>query len=70
MKNFNFNDFECQPLSKEEFSLYNGGTTPSSGTSFANDAAYFIVYGACALWDGIRAFGAGAAKGQSLRFSG
>lgn len=70
MKRIDFDDFGCRPLESEELSLCNGGRTPDSGTSFANDAAYYIAYGAFALWDGIRAFGAGAEKGQRLRFCG
>jgi len=54
----NLNDLGFQPLNKSELSSCNGGAIPGANTSFANDAAYYIVYGACAFWDGIRNFGA------------
>ena len=70
MKKRNIEEFGCLPLEFDELTFCNGGKTPDAHTSFANDAAYYITYGAIALWDGFRAFGAGAAKGQRLRFAG
>ena len=70
MKTNNLNDLGFQPLNESELSSYNGGEIPNAKSSFANDLGYYIAYGACILWEGIQAFGAGAAKGQSLRFSG
>ncbi|MES2417618.1 MAG: hypothetical protein V4541_05490 [Bacteroidota bacterium] len=57
-------------LNKIELLQINGGITPSKNTSFANDLSYYTVYGARALWDGLKAFSAGAARGQEVRFSG
>lgn len=62
--------FECQPLTSSELLSCNGGETPGQNTSFANDLAYYVSYAAFWTVDMIRAFGAGAAKGQKLRFQG
>lgn len=58
----------CRPLTSAELLSFNGGDTPGQGTSFANDLAYYVSYGLFWTIDMVRAFGAGAAKGQKLRF--
>jgi len=51
MNTNNLNDLGFQPLDMSELSSYNGGEIPGANTSFANDVAYYIVYGACSFWD-------------------
>lgn len=70
MKNNNLKSWGCQPLISSELLSCNGGDTPRANTSFANDLAYYVSYGVFWIFDMVRAFGAGAAKGQKLRFQG
>ena len=70
MKKNNLTDYGCRPLQKVELLQFNGGETPGVNTSFANDIAYYITYGLLGARDMIKAFGAGAEKGQNLRFCG
>lgn len=70
MKKVNFQQLGCELLSTEEISLCNGGAVPGENTSPVNDFFYYFTLGLIAFSKGVRAFGAGAAKGQSLRFSG
>lgn len=68
MKKNNLEIFGCQPLLSDELLLFNGGDTPGVNTSLANDIAYYLTYAFFWSVDMVRAFGAGAAKGQKLRF--
>lgn len=70
MENNNFKGIGCEPLLSCELQSINGGDTPGVNTSFANDASYYLTYAFWGAVDLIRAFGAGAAKGQKLRFQG
>jgi hypothetical protein len=70
MKKIDRNGIEFIPLKKDELTQINGGATPGEGTSFANDIAYYITYGLLGLRDLAKGFSRGAARGQSLRFSG
>lgn len=58
------NLIELTELTKTELIDIYGGKTPSRDTSFANDIAYYTVYGARALWDGFNAFIDGASQGS------
>jgi|JI10StandDraft_1071094.scaffolds.fasta_scaffold1618913_2 hypothetical protein len=70
MEKNNLKRIGCEPLLSSELHKINGGDTPGVNTSFANDAAYYIVYAFFGAVDMVRAFGLGAAKGQKLRFQG
>ncbi|MCH5717387.1 hypothetical protein [Niabella hibiscisoli] len=58
------NIVELKELTEVELKDIYGGKTPSQDTSFANDIAYYGVYTARAVWDGFRAFIAGASEGS------
>ncbi|MFZ4101640.1 MAG: hypothetical protein ACOYKR_06765 [Sphingobacterium thalpophilum] len=70
MEKYDLKSIGCKPLLAIELENINGGDTPGVNTSFANDVAYYLTYAFFGAVDMIRAFGAGAAKGQKLRFQG
>ncbi len=70
MEKHDLKSIGCEPLLLIELENTNGGDTPGVNTSFANDASYYLTYAFWGAVDMIRAFGAGAAKGQKLRFQG
>ncbi|WP_276358919.1 hypothetical protein [Daejeonella sp. H1SJ63] len=70
MEKLNVKDLGMQEMNSEEMYSCTGGETPGMNTSLANDIGYMLAYGFFGAIDMVRAFGAGAAKGQKLRFQG